>query len=143
MRQAATLPQSLVIPEPVAAEILEGPHTDPATVWLQVEGKMFIRAAAPELNSLSTARLGAGERAVIAWAMAYSGFTAVLDDYRARDTARQLGIKVLGTLGVLARLKRAGRIPELKPIVVQIRQHGGYISDALLEETLRAVGESP
>lgn len=141
VQQATALPESCVIPKPVAEEILLARKPDEVTVWLQNEGRCFVRPASRSLTAARDPRLGTGERAVIARAAAHPGFVGV-DDFRARDTARRRGIPGLGTVGVLVRLKRAGRIPELKTVLLQIRQAGGYISDDLLKETLRAVGES-
>lgn len=74
------LAQRLVVPEPVAGEILAGGRTDEAAAWIEGEGRKFIGPAASELESLREARIGEGEKAVIAWAVAHPGFIAVLDD---------------------------------------------------------------
>jgi predicted nucleic acid-binding protein len=55
--------------------------------------------------------------------------------------AQRLGVKVLGTVGVVLRLKQAGVIPEAKTALLTIRNAGGYVSDALLREALQRVGE--
>jgi len=85
--------------------------------------------------------MGSGERAVISFAAEISGFVAVLDDLEARVIARRLGIKTLGTVGVVLRLKKAGLIAEAKSHLQQIRKVGGYMSDELFHEALRQVGE--
>ncbi len=82
-----------------------------------------------------------GERAVISFAAANSGFVAVLDDLEARTITHRLGIKTLGTVVVVLRLKKAGLISEAKPYLQQIRKVGGYMSDELFREALRQVGE--
>ncbi len=56
-------------------------------------------------SRLSETRLGAGERAVIAYALARGGLIVGLDDRRARVAAEALGVRVIGTIGVLLRAK--------------------------------------
>lgn len=54
-------------------------------------------------------RLGAGERTCLAIAYLRRGLL-VTDDRRARTLARHLGVSVTGTVGVLVRLVRDGRL---------------------------------
>ena len=131
----------LVIPEPVAIEIAKIREEDAAVRWLKAQGRQFIRPAAIESPELSRSAIGAGERAVISWAAANRGFTVVLDDQEARVAARKLGLQVLGTIGVVLRLKQAGLISEVKTALLRIRNLGGYMSDALLHEALQRAGE--
>jgi predicted nucleic acid-binding protein len=69
------------------------------------------------IDRLPPNRLGTGERAVIAYAQAYRGYVAGMDDLRARQVAEAIGLKVTGTLGILLRAKQAGLIPAVKPLV--------------------------
>lgn len=140
MERVASLVETLVIPQPVMAEILSV-HSDAAALWLRESGKLFIRPAVAELKELSGSEIGAGERAVISWAAAQRGFIAVLDDREARSIAQRLGVRILGTVGVVLRLKRAGLVSDVKSHLVQIKQVGGYMSDELFREALRSAGE--
>src|SRR5580692_7648047 len=123
--------QPLIIPEPVAAEIRQCREVDAAVKWIEGAGKQFISPPAVESADLIKAGIGPGERAVIAWAVANPGFTAVLDDSEARMIARRLGVPVLGTVGVVLNLKAAGLVPEIKTHLLEIRRVGGFMSDAL------------
>jgi len=135
------LANPLVIPEPVAVEIAQVREEDAASRWLKAQGRQFIRPATVESPELSRSGIGAGERAVISWAVANHGFTVVLDDQEARIAARKLDLHVLGTIGVVLRLKQAGLISEAKTALSKIRSLGGYMSDALLREALQRAGE--
>ena len=141
IEHVSTIARPLVVPQPVAAEITKVREEDDAARWINGPGRQFVRPAASELPNLSSSGIGAGERAVISWAAANQDFTAILDDYEARTAAQRLGIKVLGTVGVVLRLKQAGLIPEAKIVLLKIRSSGGYMSDALLREALRRAGE--
>jgi predicted nucleic acid-binding protein len=131
----------LVVPEAVAAEILRGPSTDPALLWLNAAGREFVRLPVPLPPALSQSAIGPGERAVIAWSLAYPAFIAVLDDRAARIQARQMGVVAIGTAGVLLRLKAAGLIERVNPHLAEIRRVGGHIIDELVSEILLRAGE--
>jgi predicted nucleic acid-binding protein len=136
------LVQTLVIPQPVVTEVLSFRDKDAAAIWLEETGKKYIQPPVAELKQLLSCGIGSGERAVISFAAAHSGFIAVLDDLEARVIAHRLGVKTLGTVGVVLRLKKAGLISEAKSHLQQIRKAGGYMSDDLFHEALRQVGEN-
>ncbi len=52
-------------------------------------------------------------------------------------------IPLMEDLELALRLKRAGLIPEARAPLLQIRNAGGYIGEALLREALRSAGEHP
>ena len=85
--------------------------------------------------------LGAGESAVLAWALAHPGTLAVLDDFAARRCARVLDIQVKGTLGLALLAKRRGRIEMARPLVQELCAAGLYLSDAVIRQALALVGE--
>lgn len=132
----------LVVPQPVVAEILGYRDKDEAAIWLNDAGQKFVQPAVAELKQLSSAGIGSGERAVISFAAANPDFVAVLDDLEARAIAHRLGVKTVGTVGVVLRLKKAGLISEAKSHLQQIRKVGGYMSDELFHEALRQTGEN-
>lgn len=131
----------LVVPEPVAEEINRGAADDAAVRWLEGAGRGFIRPAEPVPSQLAGSGIGRGEKSVIAWALVHPGFVAVLDDSAARSQARSLSVPVLGTVGVVIRMRQAGLIDKVKPRLLQIRQEGGYIGESLLKEAIRCAGE--
>lgn len=137
------LAQPLVIPEPVAAEIRQGPAEDAAVAWIRGEGNRFIHPPVPELDALHRARIGEGEKSVIAWAVAHPGCVAVLDDAAARALALPYGVPLIGTIGVVLKLKQSGLIAGVRPHLVVIRTAGGFISEQLFRKTLLDAGEQP
>ena len=141
LEKVSTLADPLVVPEPVAQEVNRGAADDAAVRWLKSAGRGFIRPAVAVSPQLAVSGIGLGERSVIAWALAHPGFVAVLDDSAARSQARRLGVPVLGTVGVVIRMKQAGLIDKVKPPLLQIRQAGGHIGERLLREATRCAGE--
>ena len=63
-----------------------------------------------------------GESSAIALALDISDSTVILDDYKARKIAEQLGITYTGTIGVIIKAKLIGIIPSIKPLLQKIKQ---------------------
>ena len=66
--------------------------------------------------------LGAGQSAVLSWAMTHPGTLAVIDDYVARTFAAVLGMRVKGTLGLALLAKQQGRVEEARPLVERLAE---------------------
>ena len=81
-----------------------------------------------------------GEAEAIALA-SQCGWRVILDDRQARSVAKNIGVQIIGTVGVLVQAKQIGVISSLKPILIDLDAQGFYIGDALKEEALRLVGE--
>jgi predicted nucleic acid-binding protein len=84
---------------------------------------------------------GPGETAVISLARTASDLRAVVDDDYARRCARVLGVKTLGTCGVILLAKRRGIIPCVKPALDALRSAGLWLSDSLIQTILIEAGE--
>lgn len=82
-------------------------------------------------------RLGAGELEVISLAGDRT-LLAAIDDLDARRVAEQLGVKVIGSLGILGRAKRAGLIEEIRPLLFQMQKNGIRFGRSLVENFLEA-----
>jgi predicted nucleic acid-binding protein len=55
----------------------------------------------------------------------------VLDDKKARRIAKQLGLKVMGTVGLLLRAKKKGIVSEIKPMLDALQQADFRIHNGL------------
>lgn len=66
----------------------------------------------------------------------------ILDDYRAREAAKRLGLKITGTLGILIRAKQARVVDEVKPILDALMDIGFRLNEVIYLEVLRIVGET-
>ncbi len=69
-----------------------------------------------------------GESSAIALALETPNCTIILDDYKTRKIALQLGINYTGTIGVIIKAKLNGTIPSIKPILEKIKQTDFRIS---------------
>lgn len=120
---------SIVIPQEVHWEF------GIAMPWLHVESPLN-KALVISLKLV----IDDGEAEAIA--LAYEkGWRVILDDRHARKVAKDLGVTMIGTVGVLVQAKRQGLIPVLKPLIEKLAENNFYISDELKEETLSLVGE--
>ena len=67
-------------------------------------------------------QLDKGESSAIALALETPDSTVILDDYKARKIAHQLGIIYTGTIGVIIKAKLKEIIPSIKPLLEKIKQ---------------------
>lgn len=65
----------------------------------------------------------------------------VQDDRKARRWAKSLGLRVIGTAGLLVRAKRQGVLSEVKPILEALKRSNFRLHPSLEKEVLRLAGE--
>ena len=132
----------LLIPEPVAREILAAPPSDPARKALESGWGERMAPGEVPLTVLEWG-LGSGESGVLALSLEHPGCTAVLDDAAARRCARVLRVPMIGTLGAVLRAKRMGLIASASQAIVALRAAGLRLDDDTIRLSLqRAVGET-
>lgn len=128
------------LPTEVVEELAEHP-TGIATLD-GLSGKPWIVfGLEPSSEEVLGPGLGAGETATIQQGKA-RGCAVVLDDMRGRRVARELGVAVVGTLGLLVEAKRLGAIERLEPVLDRLGDAGMWISPSVIEAVLASVGES-
>jgi predicted nucleic acid-binding protein len=82
-----------------------------------------------------------GESSAIALALEMPKSILILDDYKARKIAKQLGIIYTGTIGVIIKAKLNGIIPSIKPIIEKIKQTNFRISEEIELQALKEAKE--
>ncbi|MEE8587326.1 MAG: DUF3368 domain-containing protein [Acidobacteriota bacterium] len=133
--------RQLLVPKAVVKEVRAGAELDPARVAIERGFGGTAVAVTPQLEVLEWG-LGTGESAVLTLAR-LRGAVAVIDDGEARSAARALGVRLIGTLGVVLLARQEGRIASASQTLRTLRQAGFYLDDNLLREALaRTVGES-
>ncbi|MCD6289567.1 MAG: DUF3368 domain-containing protein [Anaerolineae bacterium] len=134
------LTNGVMVPRAVVTEIEAGPADDPAR-HLIAEGYLTIVEAAPVPEILAW-DLGAGETAVLSYALSKPGWMAILDDAAARKCARSFGLRFKGTLAVVILAKQRGLIPSATEVLCSLLNTGFHLDENVIREALsRTVGE--
>ena len=82
-----------------------------------------------------------GESSAIALALEIPNSTLILDDFKARKIAQQLGIPVTGTIGVIIKAKLNGIIPSIKPYLDKIKETNFRIFAEIELQALKEANE--
>lgn len=106
-----------------------------SVAWLKVENPSD-EALIQSLKLL----IDQGEAEAIA--LAYEkGWKVLTDDRRARSIASQMGLSLVGTIGVLILAKQQEKIPALKPLLQDLEDNNFFMSSDLKAEALRLINE--
>jgi predicted nucleic acid-binding protein len=82
-----------------------------------------------------------GESSAIALALETPDSTIILDDFKARKIATQLGLSFTGTIGVIVRAKLSGIIPSIVPLLEKIKHTNFRLSPEIELHALNEAGE--
>ncbi|MCD6410241.1 MAG: DUF3368 domain-containing protein [Candidatus Verstraetearchaeota archaeon] len=116
----------VVVPDAVAREYGEG-----LPRWVR-------RVAVGDRRLVEMLRevLHVGEAEAIALALEVDADVVLLDDKRARLAARRLGLRLLGTVGVLVLAKKRGLITSLEDALRQLVERSFWLSRDVVDEAL-------
>lgn len=93
-------------------------------------------------DTFLTNELGNGEAEVIALAANQKTHRVLIDERKARRIAEYYySLRVTGTGGILLRAKKDGHIGLIRPLMMEMRENGYYLSDRLIERIVREAGE--
>ena len=81
-------------------------------------------------------RLHLGEVEAIVGAVEHNIPAVILDDNAARNKAKQFGLIVTGTLGVLLKASKKGLIESLEQDIFRLLEVGLYVSDEIIKRIL-------
>ena len=82
-----------------------------------------------------------GEAESIVLARELNADLVLLDEKDARLLAERLGLKVLGTVGLLLLAKRMGYIDKIKPLISELIKKKFRISESVVKKVLEKAGE--
>lgn len=122
--------KEIIIPPAVEKEV------DLKLEWLsvkQIKNKSVIQTLKTQIDD--------GESEAIALSLELGDVLVLLDDKKARRIAKQLGLEVIGTIGLILRAKRIGLVNEIKPILNDLQDVEFRIRDSLYNEALRLANE--
>lgn len=104
--------------------------------WLEIRPVQTIAPAIP-------VELDDGEREAISLALSTGIRRVLLDEREARLVAHQLGLQVVGTLGILLLAKNQQIIQQVRPLLdamIDLAQY--WVSATLYEQVLKQAGEN-
>lgn len=90
--------------------------------------------------ALAEAQLDEGERSALALALLREAVVLV-DERRGRACAIELGLPVLGTLGLLVRAREQGLVDRVRPLIDALLASGYFLARPLVERALVSIGE--
>jgi predicted nucleic acid-binding protein len=138
LNQFIEYPDDFYIPESVAEEI--SAKLDPASQTIQTlinADKLQVRASSliTLVNSLNQ-RLGKGESEAIALGVELNADYVLLDDSTARREAKRLGLSIKGTLAVIKKINKDGKIiiESLDSLYQQITEIEFRVKRSLFDE---------
>ncbi len=132
----------ILVPPTVLEEL--GAKPDPSSFRIDDARRTWLRCEAsrdPKLLEVLKLELDAGEAEAIAVAYERSVDRAVIDDLAGRRYVRQLGVPLVGTLGLLLAARLRGELGSLKREIERLKAVGFYAGDELVQKILRAAGE--
>ena len=131
-----------MIPKAVEDELSAKPgHENDRIKALLKEGKLKLRQVSEKTLAGISIDLGQGEREAIALALDEGADLIILDDQGGRLVARNKGLLVTGTVGVLIEAKERGFIPSLRPEMDRLIEAGMWINEVFYHRILKEYGE--
>ena len=136
----------VLVTEQVFAEVMEGgdagPDTDVAVLGLTA-ASWVTRIEVPVIPDLIAAwDLGVGESSVLAHSLVTPGARAMLDDRAARVCASALGVRTIGTAGVLLLAKKRGLLDSVGDALKRVIDCGCWLSEDIVKSVLVEAGEN-
>lgn len=86
-------------------------------------------------------KIHAGEAETIAIAIELAADWVLMDEKAGRAVAMERGLQVIGLLGIISRAKVTGLIPEARPLIQQLVDHGFHLHPAIVAKALQELGE--
>ncbi len=86
-------------------------------------------------------RLHEGESEALALAVEHDARLILLDEKKGRQQAKQIGLRVKGTVSVLQEAKEEGLIDVIKPLLIRLQANGIHLSESLINNALQDANE--
>lgn len=105
-------------------------------IWFEI-----IEPKNKNYQSLLENTVDKGEASTIALAVEYDDCLLIIDDLKGRKFALQLGLHIIGTMGVIVDPKLSGIINSIKPFIQKIRNTNFRITEEIEKIMLAKAGE--
>ena len=133
----------IIIPQAVANECLvEITRPGAAAIAKAIETNKIQVHAPIDCQNHTEMRMILDEGEADAIALAHSlNLPLVIDEKLGREIAQEMGIKIIGTVGILLLAKQKKIVKEIKPILMQLKNGRYFLSDKLIKEALKRARE--
>ena len=108
----------------------------PLPSWIEIK-----QASNKNYQAIIEASVDKGEASAIALAVELNDCLLIIDDLKGRNIAHQLGLTIIGTIGILVDAKLSGIITSIKPLLSKIKGTNFRISENLEMLILKKAGE--
>lgn len=85
--------------------------------------------------------LDPGEASAISYSLQHNRIPLLIDEHKGKRYARSQGIPVIGTAGVLILAKQKNLIPLVKPLLLNMKEKGYWLSDQFIDTVTAIAGE--
>jgi uncharacterized protein len=131
------------VPQTVWDEVTRQPRDNEGAVFSAALKAGWFTVVADPAEASAPVRayaLDAGEAAALTLALS-SGGAILADERKARNAATDLGVAVIGTLGLLKRAREDALVPALRPLIMRLIDGGYFIAPQLVEMVLSQTDE--
>ena len=130
---------NVVIPESVYVELCRVPNQKDV---LDIQTWIFIQKASDQQKVAELEiDLDAGEAEAITLALEIKADFLIIDEWKGREKAEELGIKIIGVLGLLLRAKKDGSITHVKALMDELIYKAEFrIHPALYQQVIKKAG---
>jgi len=111
-------------------------YGQPLPPWFEIK-----KPSDKNYQAIIEASVDKGEASAIALAIELDDCLLIIDDLKGRKFAHQLGLTIIGTMGVIVDAKLAGIILSVKPILSKIKSTNFRITEQLELLILKRAGE--
>ncbi len=111
-------------------------YSEPLPEWVEI-----VTVKDKYRQQILEMQIDKGESSAIALALEIPNCLLILDDYKARKIADNLGLTFTGTIGVIIQAKLKGIIPSIKPILNKLRQTNFRLSIDIEIQALKEASE--
>ncbi len=134
----------VILPEAVYNELISNPSMNNEAEIIKeskflkvmrIQNEFAVKILQKQLN------LGAGESEAIVLTDTLKADLLLIDERKARGIAKNMGINITGTLGILVDAKRQNLIDQLRPLLDNLINNNIRISEKLYNDVLALVNE--
>src|SRR5690554_2981377 len=133
--------QRIIVPEEVFNEIENGKNKSYYINLLEIDW-IEIKEIKDKKSLSYFLDLDKGEAETIILANEINADLVIIDEKLGRYHAKHANLKVTGTLGILLKAKKQGKIKSVKKLLDELKDKGIWLNDKLVERVIKLANEN-